>query len=56
MTADEVCTAYRISRRTLGNWCASRRIPFLKLGRTLRFRAAAVDAALAKFEIKAAIK
>jgi len=54
--AQDVCAAYQVSRRTLGKWCAERRIPYIKLGRAVRFRPEAVAKALQAFEIKAVVK
>ncbi len=54
--AADVCAACHISRRTLGNWIAERRIPYIKLGRAVRFRPDAVAKALEKFEVKAVVK
>jgi len=54
--AADVCAAYQVSRRTLGKWCAERRIPYIKLGRAVRFRPDAVAKALEKFEVKAAAR
>jgi len=54
--AQDVCAAYQVSRRTLGKWIAERRIPYIKLGRAVRFRPDAVAKALEKFEVKAVTK
>jgi len=54
--AEDVCAAYKVSRRTLGKWIAERRIPYIKLGRAVRFRPLAVAKALEKFEVKAVVK
>lgn len=42
-----------ISPRTLSNWMARRIIPFRKIGRTVLFDPAELDAALNKFRIAA---
>lgn len=52
-TRQDVARVYKVSLRTVGQWIAERRIPCMKLGRTVRFRPAAVTKALEKFEIKA---
>jgi len=39
--------------RTVGEWIAYRRIPTIRIGRTVRFRPDAVAKALEKFEVKA---
>lgn len=51
-TPDDVARAGRVSRRTVGKWCAEKRIPYIKIGRTIRFRPEAVLKALARYEIK----
>ncbi len=52
VTAAELARSYKVSRRCITNWIASRRIPCLKIGRVLRFEPAKVRAALEKFEQK----
>jgi excisionase family DNA binding protein len=51
-SAEDLMHFAGVSRRTVGGWCRNRRIPFLKLGRTIRFRPEAVRTALAKFEVR----
>jgi excisionase family DNA binding protein len=41
-----------VCRRQLYNWRKSGLIPYLKLGKAVRFRLADVEAALAKFTIQ----
>jgi excisionase family DNA binding protein len=55
-TREDVAKHYRVSIRTVGAWIASRRIPALRIGRTVRFRPDAVAKALEKFEVKAVVK
>jgi len=55
-TRKDVAHAYQVSVRTVGQWIAERRIPAMKLGRTVRFRPDAVAKALEKFEVKAVIR
>jgi hypothetical protein len=52
---DKIGIAHRyfVSLRTVDNWMRARRIPHLKLGRSVRFDITKCDAALARFEIKA---
>ena len=50
----DVARSYQVSRRTVGNWCKERRIPYIQVGRTIRFRPEDVAKALARFEIKEA--
>jgi excisionase family DNA binding protein len=50
-TADDVARYCRVSVRTVRQWQAERRIPFLKMRRIVRFDPAAVLDALGKFEI-----
>ena len=39
-----------VSVRTVDEWIRHKRIPSIKIGRTIRFRWAAVEAALLKYE------
>jgi excisionase family DNA binding protein len=55
-TRHDVATAYQVSLRTVGQWIFERRIPYIKLGRAVRFRPDAVERALNKFEVKAVVK
>lgn len=56
LTAAELAEALKVSRRTIGNFTKSRRIPALKLGRRcVRYDLARVRAALAKFEQEAVL-
>ena len=41
-----------VSPRTIQSWMRQKRIPFLKLGKCVRFDPAAVDAALAAYAVK----
>lgn len=51
--AKELEKIVNLSRRTIGAYTASRKIPFIRLGaRTVRFDPVAVLAALRKFEVK----
>jgi excisionase family DNA binding protein len=52
-TREDVANHYRVSIRTVGEWIAARRIPFLRIGRAVRFRPESVEKALEKFEVKA---
>ena len=49
----DIARICNISLRTVDQWIAERKIPALKIGRTVRFRWPAVEAALVKFERKA---
>ena len=53
-TREEVADYYRVSLRTVGNWIADRKIPRLKIGKTVRFRAEEVRRAISKLEQKEA--
>jgi excisionase family DNA binding protein len=55
-TRNDVAQNCRVSLRTVGQWIAERRIPYIKLGRAVRFRPDAVAKALEKFEVKAVVK
>jgi excisionase family DNA binding protein len=49
----EVAVAINVSPRTVDNWMAQKRIPFLKLSaRLIRFDLERVQAALGRYEIK----
>lgn len=49
---NDVAEAYSVSLRTVASWCKGRRIPFLKVGRSVRFNPAAVSMALSQFVVK----
>ena len=54
LTAAELAEALKVSRRTIGNFTKSRRIPALKLGRRcVRYDLARVRESLNKFEQEA---
>ena len=54
LTAAELAEALKVSRRTIGNFTKSRRIPALKLGRRcVRYDLLRVREALSKFEQEA---
>jgi len=46
MTAKEMADYLRIKPRQLFNWRADGLVPFIKIGRAIRYRRSAVDAAL----------
>ena len=48
----DVAAAAKVSSLTVDNWTATRRVPFLKIGHTVRFVPEAVMAALGRFEFK----
>jgi excisionase family DNA binding protein len=51
----ELAAALNVSERTIDNWVAQKRIPYLRLSaRLLRFNLAKVEAALARYEVKEA--
>ena len=52
LNREELADFYKVSKRTIGVWISQRRIPILKIGRTVRFNKAEVIKALSKFEIK----
>lgn len=49
MTDREAAEYLRIKPRQLYTWRVNGLVPFIRIGRTLRYRKSAVDAALAKF-------
>jgi excisionase family DNA binding protein len=50
-TKAELARFLNVSPRTVDNYVASRKIPFLKLGRLVRFRLADVERALKRYTI-----
>jgi excisionase family DNA binding protein len=48
----DIARRYSVSPRTVQTWVAQRRIPFVRIGNTLRFNPRACDQALARFGIK----
>lgn len=43
LTIDDLATELRVSRGTLYNWVYEKRIPYLKVGRLVRFERSAID-------------
>lgn len=43
---------YAVSQRTVTNWMQRRVLPFIKVGRLVRFDVESCDRALATFEVK----
>ncbi len=54
VTKPELARHIKVSPRTIDNWIAAKRIPVLRLGRSIRFNLANVEAALNRFEVKEA--
>ena len=52
MTEQDLAHHLKVCRRQLYNWRKSGLIPYLKLGKAVRFRLVDVEAALAKFTIQ----
>lgn len=52
ITEDELAASLKISKRSLANYRARKVIPFLKIGRVIRFNPAAVNAALEQLVVK----
>lgn len=48
MTRTELANHYRISKRTVDSWTASKLIPFRKIGRRILFNIEQVEAAMVK--------
>jgi excisionase family DNA binding protein len=48
----DIAKRCNVSTRTVDSWLHSRKIPAIKVGRTVRFRWNAVEAALIRFERK----
>ena len=51
LRADQVISVLPVSRRTLSNWQARRLIKFYRVGRTILFKRADIEAALEKFAV-----
>ena len=51
---DEIAARYSVSLRTITNWEQRRILPYIKIGRLVRFDTERCDRALATFEIKSA--
>jgi excisionase family DNA binding protein len=51
-TKSDVSRLAQVSIRTVDLWMREKKIPFIKVGRSVRFRWTAVEAALLKFERK----
>ena len=52
LTKRELAAALNVSQRTIDNWVAQKRIPYLRLSaRLLRFSLPEVEAALARYEV-----
>jgi excisionase family DNA binding protein len=52
MTRQELAAFLGVSQRTIDSYIASRRIPYVKLGRLVRFRLPDVERALSRFTIE----
>ena len=53
LSKSEVAARLRISPRTLDQWMRKKRVPFLKIGKTVRFRFSDVLEKLSRFEVNA---
>jgi NitT/TauT family transport system substrate-binding protein len=51
MTTDQICQAFGISKSTLNNWRKEKGLPFIKVGRTVRYDYQAVIDWLKKHEV-----
>jgi excisionase family DNA binding protein len=52
MTKAELRDYLRVSDRTVDNYVSGRVIPYIKIGRAVRFRLADVEKALARYTVK----
>ncbi len=52
LTREQLANRYHVSIRTIQKWKTRRRIPFIQIGRVVRFDAASCDKALKKWEVK----
>ena len=51
LTKEEIAGHYSIGLRTVNAWMKKRILPYLKIGRVVRFNLADCDAALSKFKV-----
>lgn len=51
LTIDELAAELGLAKTTLREWCWQKRIPFVKLGRAVRFRRADIEAWLAEHTV-----
>ena len=56
LTKEEIAGHYSIGLRTVNAWMKKRILPYLKIGRVVRFSLADCDAALSKFKIGGRIR
>jgi excisionase family DNA binding protein len=52
LTKQELATLCNVHLRTVDTWIFQRKIPFLKVGRAVRFDRRAVEKALAKYVVR----
>ena len=52
LTAQQLADHMGVSTRTIGNWKATGVIPFIRIGRVVRFDLEEVEAGLEKFKIR----
>ncbi len=52
VTTPELAKITKFSPRTISGWIATKKVPFIKIGSSIRFRVADVMAALEKFTVK----
>jgi excisionase family DNA binding protein len=52
ITKTELAQFLRVSERTVDNYVASRRIPYIKIGRSIRFQLIDVQKALKRFTVR----
>jgi excisionase family DNA binding protein len=52
MTKAELAEFLRVSDRTVDNYVIGRVIPYIKIGRSVRFRLADVEKALSRYTVK----
>jgi len=51
LTKEKIADHYGIGLRTVNAWMKKRILPYLKIGRVVRFNLADCDAALSKFKV-----
>ena len=51
LTIDETAKILKINKQTLRNWCSQRKIPYKKIGRSVRFDTRSLEAWMKRKEV-----
>jgi hypothetical protein len=52
LTKSEIADRYRVTIGTIDHWMAARLLPYLKIGRVVRFRTGECDEAIGRFLVR----